>query len=321
MEGVKAKMHNGTLIYFADEETPINFAEGGTNFTLNATLDVKGTIYLPGGQYLNNIFLQFAADPDYEGSRYFQALIGIRPFNRTAPDDDDDLIIPDSLITEELTLKHLTFNEKILIGSFIFGILAFFCMKNYCIRIDAWLVSDICPSRFRSKEDKRKDLESLTKTQEWQKIKRLRMIANEAMVDFDEQDDFEEEDDSATEDEKVTPWSAVTDDGKTPDGHPAEVMKKIEDEVMEVAHGYDVRTYRKYCVGDPLENTESFSMERPADSGRVYLINNSGEAEQVIEDSSNNLGLQSNNTGMRIAKKGSAQPFDMAADSMTFSAD
>ena len=57
MQGVTAKMHNGTLIYFADEETPINYVEGGANFTLNATLSVKGTIYLPGGTYLNNIFL------------------------------------------------------------------------------------------------------------------------------------------------------------------------------------------------------------------------------------------------------------------------
>ena len=57
MQGVKAKMHNGTLIYFADDETQIDFVEGQTNFTLNATLAVKGTIYLPGGTYLNNVFL------------------------------------------------------------------------------------------------------------------------------------------------------------------------------------------------------------------------------------------------------------------------
>jgi hypothetical protein len=57
MQGVKAKMHNGTLIYFADDETQIDFVEGQTNFTLNSTLAVKGTIYLPGGTYLNNIFL------------------------------------------------------------------------------------------------------------------------------------------------------------------------------------------------------------------------------------------------------------------------
>lgn len=73
MQGVTAKMHNGTLIYFADEETPINYVEGsgGANFTLNATLSVKGTIYLPGGTYLNNIFLQFTADPNYKGNRFF----------------------------------------------------------------------------------------------------------------------------------------------------------------------------------------------------------------------------------------------------------
>ena len=71
MQGVKAKMHNGTLIYFADDETQIDFVEGQTNFTLNATLAVKGTIYLPGGTYLNNVFLQFTADPEYEGNRFF----------------------------------------------------------------------------------------------------------------------------------------------------------------------------------------------------------------------------------------------------------
>ena len=148
------------------------------------------------------------------------------------------------------------------------------------------------------------------------------MIADEAMADFDEQDDFEE-DESATEDEKVTPWSAITDTGNTPEGSAAEVMRKIEDEVMEVAHSYDVRKVRKYCVGDPtsMDETGDFNGTRPVETARVRLINDSQESERIIEES-NTVGLQmSNNANAVHGKKGSVAPFDMAQDSMTFSAD
>ena len=131
------------------------------------------------------------------------------------------------------------------------------------------------------------------------------MIADEAMVDLGEQDDFEE-DEPMTEDEMVTPWSAITDDGKTPEGSAAEVMRKIEDEVMEVAHSYDVRKNRKYCVGDPngMDATASFSAERPVETARVRLINDSQESERIIEES-NTLGLQvSNNANAGLGKKG-----------------
>ena len=71
MQGVKAKVHNGTFIYWADDETQIAFRDGFANFTYNATLATEGTIYLPEGTYLNNIFLQFYSDPDYDGNKYF----------------------------------------------------------------------------------------------------------------------------------------------------------------------------------------------------------------------------------------------------------
>ena len=142
------------------------------------------------------------------------------------------------------------------------------------------------------------------------------MIADEAMADFDEQDDFEESEDYATEDDQVTPWAAVTDDGKTPEGTPAEVMKKIEDEVMEVAHGYDVRAFRKYCDGDMYDTIQP-GEESKADTQRVRLINDSFESGENDISDTNTMGLQVSNN---VAKKASA-PFDMAQDSMTFSAD
>ena len=52
------------------------------------------------------------------------------------PDDEDDLIIPDSIITDVLVEKNLTFNEKILIGTVIFGIFAFCCMTKCCISVN-----------------------------------------------------------------------------------------------------------------------------------------------------------------------------------------
>lgn len=66
MQGVKAKIHNGTFIYFADDETSVDFRNGNANFTYNATISTKGSIYLPAGTYLNNIYIQFETDSDYD---------------------------------------------------------------------------------------------------------------------------------------------------------------------------------------------------------------------------------------------------------------
>ena len=57
MQGVKAKIHNGTYIYFTGDPTDIHFREGYANFTWNATLAIEGTLFLAGGTYLNNIFV------------------------------------------------------------------------------------------------------------------------------------------------------------------------------------------------------------------------------------------------------------------------
>ena len=73
------------------------------------------------------------------------------------------------------------------------------------------------------------------------------MVADEAEANFDELDMHEEDESSGIEeDEKVTPWSAITDNGETPDGN-AMKIKKFEEEVMMVAFNYNVMTYRKYC--------------------------------------------------------------------------
>lgn len=141
MQGVKAKLHNGTFIYWADDETQANYQNGYANFTYNATISTKGSIYLPEGTYLNNVFVQFETDPDYTdgGNRFFQALVGIRPFNKTVPDDDDDLIIPDAIDRDQPIHKHLTFPEKVIIGTFIFGILVFAIRKSYCVQLEQTL--------------------------------------------------------------------------------------------------------------------------------------------------------------------------------------
>ena len=85
-------------------------------------------------------------------------------------------------------------------------------------------------------------------------------------------------------------------------------MRKIEDEVMEVAYSYDVRKNRKYCVGDPngMDETGDFTGTRPVETARVHLINDSQESEEKIIEESNTVGLQmSNNANAMHAKKGS----------------
>ena len=71
MQGVKGKVHNGTFVYWAGDERPVDYRNGFANFTYNATIATTGTIYLPAGTYLNNIFVQFITDPDYAGNKYF----------------------------------------------------------------------------------------------------------------------------------------------------------------------------------------------------------------------------------------------------------
>ena len=72
MQGVKAKIHNGTFIYWAGDETHAELNDGYANFTFNATIAFAGNIYVPENIYLNNIFVQFETDPDFIGTnRYF----------------------------------------------------------------------------------------------------------------------------------------------------------------------------------------------------------------------------------------------------------
>ena len=105
------------------------------------------------------------------------------------------------------------------------------------------------------------DLQTLTKTEEWNKIRRINLMAREEEANFDEMD-VNEADDSVSDfsdDDKTTPWAPITDDGKTPGATPGATatpgmtMNKIEDEVWMVAFDYNVMTYRQY--GDDLKYT------------------------------------------------------------------
>lgn len=150
------------------------------------------------------IYLQFETDPNHDGNgnRYFQALVGIRPYNKTAADEDDDLIIPDLVIQQSALSKQVTFNERVLIGTFIFGVIAFCIKKTYCVKLDECLGSDKLTCKTGSKEGSQQDhkkqedqdLEKVTMTEEWKKIKRLKMIANEAEANFDELDEYGDDD-------------------------------------------------------------------------------------------------------------------------------
>ena len=113
-------------------------------------MDIKGNFILEGGTYLNNIFIQFIADTDYaytRRNRHFNARVGIRPFNRTIEDDDEDLIIPDAISTTMDMFKHVTFGEWVLIGAFIFGTCLFAVKKTYCVKLDECLTADWCSKK------------------------------------------------------------------------------------------------------------------------------------------------------------------------------
>ena len=68
MKGVRAKLHNATqFAYLADDLVDVHFHDGTANYTYNATIDFEGNFILKKNIYLNQIFIQFLADDDYEG--------------------------------------------------------------------------------------------------------------------------------------------------------------------------------------------------------------------------------------------------------------
>ena len=86
----------------------------------------------------------------------------------------------------------------------------------------------------------KKDLKSLTQTEDWIKIKRLAMMAEEEEAKFDELEEHNDDDSSATEaDEGID--AKQTDDEKAPKGGTLK-MKNYHDEINEVAFDYNVMT-------------------------------------------------------------------------------
>lgn len=325
MQGVTAKLHNGTFIYWADDETEAVMQNGYSNFTYNATISTKGNIYLPANTYLNNVFVQFQTDPNYKdgGNRFFQALVGIRPFNKTIPDDDDDLIIPDAIDREQVIMKHITFPEKVIIGTFIFGILLFAIKQSYCIQLDLSITkcfSKLC-IKLGCQEEPNPNLKpnipigDLIHTEDWNKVKRMKMVAAEAEANFDELDEHgDNEESQITDDEdKSTPW-AMTEDEKTAGA--SEKMKNYDEEIKEIAWDCKITEYRKY--GEEAQHTDrgyDFEGTPARDSARVRLINDSDDEEEIqepVEPIPN-----SKPRGTVIDNRKSKGPFDTADDDVS----
>jgi hypothetical protein len=119
MRGVTATIHNGTSLFSAGNETQVDF-DIKKNYTFNAT-------------GFNNIFVTFTADGTYSGQSIFMMEVGLRPFNKTYEeddDDDDDEKIPDPVLEIIPTSKLLSWNERVIIFTILFGLLVTCCFKR-----------------------------------------------------------------------------------------------------------------------------------------------------------------------------------------------
>ena len=141
----------------------------------------------------------------------------------------------------------------------------------------------------------------LIHTEDWNKVKRMKMIAEEAEANFDELDEHGDNEESSgiDEDEKVTPW-AITDDEKTPGAF--EKMKNYEEEIKEIAYDCNIEERRKYGE-EALFTDRGIDPETPArDSARVRLINESFENAEEVGHDSDSLRLNSKPRGTLISK-------------------
>jgi len=159
------------------------------------------------------------------------------------PDDDDDLIIPDAIDRDGLTLKHITFPEKVIIGTFLFGIIVFAIKQSYCIQLDlsiAKCLSKFC-IRLGCQKEEDPDLKpnipvgELIHTEDWNKVKRMKMIAAEAEAEFDELDEHGDNEESLlTDDEDKTTPGFLTEGEKMT--VTTEKMKNYEEEIKEITY-------------------------------------------------------------------------------------
>jgi len=118
------------------------------------------------------------------------------------------------------------------------------------------------------------EVNKLIHTEDWNKIKRMKMIAEEAEANFDELEENEEDEESSgiDDDEKVTPFDTAEQE-KTP--LPFEKMKNYEEELKEITYDCDVEKRKKY--GEEVLHTDRGigSDYGGRDSARVGLINSS----------------------------------------------
>ena len=122
MVGVLATIQNGTDLFTMGDAIEVDFESGQTNFTYNASLG-------------NQVYVRFTPDPNFSGQSFFMAQFGMRAFPEAPkggdglPGDNDE----EEYITYVLEVipqsKELTFNERIIIGVFVGGILAM-CFSN-----------------------------------------------------------------------------------------------------------------------------------------------------------------------------------------------
>jgi len=115
---------NGTSIAKADNETFIGPGDQ-MNHTRNATLDFTTGM---------NVYVLFTPDPTLGPVSSFKAEIGMRKFNRTFDEDDEDDPKKPKIIDVEIIEKNITLNEIIFYAVIVIGVIIYGCKKRNCER-------------------------------------------------------------------------------------------------------------------------------------------------------------------------------------------
>ena len=136
MKGVLATIHNGTTLLFAGDALEVNFEAGQRNFSFNAS---SGEEFFAESFQINKVWIKFTADSSYDGQSSFIANVGLRAYNKTddeeektvAEDDDDDE--RPKYAREPIPIsKKFTFNERVILNCFFWGILLYCAKKKWC---------------------------------------------------------------------------------------------------------------------------------------------------------------------------------------------
>ena len=137
MKGVLATIHNGTTLLFAGDALEVNFESGQRNFSFNAS---SGEEFFAESFEINKVWIKFTADSSYDGQSSFIANVGLRAYNKTedekenkAEEDDDDDEERPKYAREPIPIsRRFTFNEKVIINCFLWGILLYCAKKKWC---------------------------------------------------------------------------------------------------------------------------------------------------------------------------------------------